>query len=127
MIQNCSQVSWGASLEHGGLNVQATNKATTAEVLLSAGFEQEPLGQRLGLWGLAHPYELEDETRCNRIPLFVDERKVDLVPQGSQVVEIAVRDRRKVDKRKLLGTVEGIRRHTGDFTENKFPNFLRNM
>lgn len=127
MIQNGSQIDGCASLEHGSLNMQATDKATTAEMLFPTGLEQESLGQRLGLWGLAYPYELEDETRCNRVPLFIDERKVDLVPQGIQIVEITVRDRRKVDERKFLGAVEGIRSHGGDLTENKFPNFLGDM
>lgn len=72
MIQNGPQISWSASLEHGGLDVQATDKATTVEMILSTGFEKEALGQRLGLWSLANPDELEDETRGNCVPLFVD-------------------------------------------------------
>ena len=73
MVQNGPQISWSASLEHGCLDVQAANETTTAEMLLSTGFEQEPLGQRLCLWGLADPHELEDETGGDCIPLLVDE------------------------------------------------------
>jgi len=73
MIQNGSQVCRGASLKDGCLDVQATDKTTAAEMVVAAGFEEESLGQRLGLRCLAYPYELEDKTGSDHIPLFVDE------------------------------------------------------
>lgn len=81
MVQNCSQVSRGAPVEHGCLNVQTTDETTAAKTLVSAGFEQESLGQRLCLRCLAYPHKLEDETGGDCIPLFADEREVDLVAQ----------------------------------------------
>ena len=127
VIQNSSQVDRGASLEHGCLNVQATDETAAAERLVPAGFEQESLSQRLGLGCLADPNELEDKTGCDRIPLFADEREIDLVPQGSQVIGVTVGDRRKVDKREFLGAIERVWGHCSDFPKDEFPDFLGNV
>jgi hypothetical protein len=82
MIENGAEISWGASLEDGGLNMQTTDKAATTEVFVSTCFKQKPLGQRLGLRGLAYPHKLDEKTRSYRIPLFIDEGEGNLVPQG---------------------------------------------
>jgi hypothetical protein len=90
MVQNGPEIGGSASFEDGCLDVQATNEAAAAKMVISTGFEEEPLSQRLGLWGLADPDELEDETGGDGVPLLVDEREVNLVPQGGQIVGIAV-------------------------------------
>jgi len=79
------------------------------------------------LWGLAYPYELENKTGGDRIPLFADEREIDLVPEGGQVIDVTVGDGQKVDERELLGAIEWVWGHCGYFAEDEFPNFMGNV
>lgn len=96
-------------------------------MLFPVGFEQESLSQRFGLWSLADPDELEDETGSDGIPLSIDEGEVDLSPQGGQVIGVTTGDGRKVDERELLGAVEWVRIHCGYFAKDELPNFLGDM
>ena len=77
---------------------------------------------------LAYPHELENKSGSDRIPLFVDEREIDLVLQGGQVIGITVvGDGQKVNEREFLGLIKWVWGHCGYFIEDELPNFLGDM